>query len=71
MHLRHVLPLPFGQSNDNVAALQHDFPKAAVHSGLKGRHPNRTFAANVSDVSVADGTDNRLRARFALNNMAD
>ncbi|MGA9432819.1 MAG: hypothetical protein WBV62_01130, partial [Roseobacter sp.] len=50
MRMQHVLPLPFGQSSDNVAALQHDFPKAAVHSGLKERNPIRTFAAPASDV---------------------
>jgi len=36
MQLRHVLPLPFSQSSDNVAALQHDFPTAVVQNGQNG-----------------------------------
>ena len=62
MRLQHVLPLPFGQNGDNVAALQHNFPKAVIQCGLIGRNSNRTFAAPVSDVSVADGADFCARA---------
>ena len=54
MRLQHVLPLPFGQNGDNVAALQHNFPKAVIQCGLIGRNSNRTFAATVLYVSHAD-----------------
>jgi hypothetical protein len=53
MRLQHVSPLPFGQNGESVAALQHNLPEAAVRNGLKGRNPNRPFAAGVFDVSVA------------------
>ena len=53
MRLQHVLPLPFGQNGDNVAALQHNFPKAVIQCGLIGRNPNRPYAAPVTDVSHA------------------
>ena len=57
MRLQHVSPLPFGQNGDHVTAVQHNFAEAVVHSGLKDRNPNRTFAAPMPDISVADGTD--------------
>ncbi|WP_417733797.1 hypothetical protein, partial [Roseovarius sp.] len=56
MRLQHNSPDPPNQEGDSFAALRQDSPEAAVRNGLKGRNPNRSFAAGVFDVSVADKT---------------
>jgi hypothetical protein len=48
---------------DSFAALRQDFPEAAVRNGLKGRNPNRPFAAGEFDVSVAGQSTISLRLR--------
>lgn len=45
MHLQHVSPQDFGRNGDSVAALQHNFLKAAVHSGAEGQKFNKRFTA--------------------------
>ncbi|WP_212580136.1 hypothetical protein [Roseovarius gaetbuli] len=45
------------KNSELVAAVRHVFPKAAVQNCQNGRNLNRTFAASVMDVSVADGVD--------------
>ncbi len=51
------------QNSELVAAVRHVFPKAAVQNCQNGRNLNRTFAASVMDVSVADGAVLALKVR--------
>ena len=64
MRLQHTSPSPFGQPGNRFAAVQHKFPKAAVHNGLKDQNPNRMFATYLTDVSVADEAAIRSGAAF-------
>jgi len=43
-----------GNDGQRRAAMQRDFPIAVIRGGLDGLNPIRSFAAPVSDVSVAD-----------------
>ena len=54
MLMQRIAPQHSGQIVDDVAAVQHNFPKAAVHSVPNRQNPIRPFAAPVSDVSDAD-----------------
>jgi len=54
MGVQHNSPAPPNQEGNSFAALRQDFPEAAVRNSLKGRNPNRSLAAGVFDVSVAD-----------------
>ena len=56
---------PPDQERDSFAALRQDFPEAAVRNGLKGRNPNRPFAAGEFDVSVAGQGRSRYRGNGA------
>ena len=44
----------FANDSQRRAAMQRDFPIAVIRSGLDGLYPIRSFAAPVSEVSVAD-----------------
>ena len=54
MRVQRSLLIHSGQDSRRDAAVQYDFPEAAIRYTLRGRIPNRPFAASVSNVSVAD-----------------
>jgi hypothetical protein len=54
MLMQRNLVLRIREVTDRVAALRKSFPKPDIQKGANSRNSNRTFAAPVSGVSVAD-----------------
>ena len=51
---QHNSPDPPDQERYSFAALQHNFPEAAVQNGLAGLNLNRLFATTATNVSQAN-----------------
>jgi hypothetical protein len=56
MRVQHNSPDPPDPERKSFAALPQGFPKAVVELGQIGANRNRTFAAPLSNVSVAGQT---------------
>lgn len=59
------------QERDSFAALRQNHPEAAFRNGLKSKNPNRSFAALVSDVSVAGQRRRDFRRRASSEQQRD